>query len=383
MIFKNIKLKGNHIMENEKIDFLPYFKSLAYKEFIPTLSRGRRYPSYLDDDYPLMVIFDNYLLDVSKISGAKASRRLDKSQVFIDQLGNPLIRNRKTHTDEVVMLAKQIAYLLGLNVNLVIAIALAHDFGHTPFGHLGEIAVSEISGQEFLHAVMSVIMLQKIERRGQGLNLTWEALEGVLRHSLAPNGLKAESGYPLEYAVVMIADKIAYTFSDLNDAVRAGHFTEADILKEYFSLGKNQRDRMFNCLHALVKESSEKGTISFCESETAQRFKSLRDWCFKNFYKPLNLVPEYVKATNDLKLIHSFFDDWLVKNYDYDPLFALVLLTDREAISIAKFAEHPQSSDLESMKKFSFMEILGRLPKNHKIDIFDPDLRKIDFFEQL
>jgi dGTPase len=333
----------------------------------------------LDDDAPLWPFYESYHLDVVKSAGSKAVRRLDKTQVFIQQNNNPLIRNRKTHTEEVVLLARQIAYFLGLNVYLVEAIALTHDFGHTPFGHLGEIVISEISQREFLHAVMSVVIAQKIERRGQGLNLSWETLEGVLRHSRGKNGLKAEPGFALEYAVVMLADKIAYTFSDLNDAIRAGYFQETQLPKEFFILGANQRERMLNCLFALVQESSEKQTISFCDSEVAGQFESLRQWSYVNFYEALNYEEERIKAKNDLKRVYSFFNDWLVKYYHYDPLLALALLTDNEAMEIAKFADKPMLSDLKRLSDFSFMEILGRLPQDNKIDIFDPDLNVKEF----
>jgi dGTPase len=211
-------------MEQKK-DFIPYLNSLFFSQFVSSQSLGRRYSlEELDDDHLYLGAFNPYFIDREKIRLSKSLRRLeDKTQVFIDHRSNPHIRNRRSHTDEVVSIAVYIAQILGLNVYLVEAIALGHDIGHSPYGHLGERIIGELSGRDFRHYIMSVVIAQFIERNGKGLNLSWEVLEGIANHSRGAGGLKINPDLPLEYAVVMLADKVAYTFSDLNDALRCGY----------------------------------------------------------------------------------------------------------------------------------------------------------------
>ena len=363
----------------KNFDFRPYFKSLEAKAFCSEDSRGRRYPTETDEDAAYIQVFGPFFVDIAKICLSKSSRRLtDKTQVFIDHKENSHVRDRKIHTDEVAAMSVQIAGVLGLNVGLAEAIALGHDLGHTPFGHLGERAITEISGKDFRHEVMSVVMAQKIERAGKGLNLSFEVLEGILKHSCGADDLKIDPTLPLEYGVVMLADKIAYVFSDLNDALRLGYFTESELPLELFSLGKNQRERWLNCVFSLVKESSEKGVLSFRDSEVAQQFNALRSWSFKNFYKTINDQEGSVKGTSELKTVYKFFNENFGL-FSYDPLLSLALLTDREVKKILSFAEHPTIRDIKELEKFSFVEILRKFPIDHKIDIFNPDLNSKDF----
>ena len=361
------------------VDFRPYFGSLKSKAFQVENSRGRRYPVETDEDAAYIQVFGPFFVDREKICLSKSFRRLaDKTQVFIDHKENSHVRDRKIHTDEVASMSIQIAGVLGLNVCLAEAIALGHDLGHTPFGHLGERAIAEISGKDFRHEIMSVVMAQKVERAGQGLNLSFEVLEGILKHSCGADDLKIDPTLPLEYGVVMLADKIAYVFSDLNDALRLGYFTETELPLELFSLGKNQRERWLNCVFSLVKESSEKGALSFHDSEVAQQFNVLRSWSFKNFYKTINDQEGSVKGTSELKTVYKFFNENFGL-FSYDPLLSLALLTDREVKKIITFAEHPTIRDIKGLEKFSFVEILRKFPIDHKIDIFNPDLNSKDF----
>jgi len=361
------------------IDFRPYLNALEAKAFKSGDSRGRRHPAASDDDRVYAEVLDPFLLDREKIRQSKSFRRLaDKTQVFISHQENSHVRNRKIHTDEVASLAVQIASILGLNVYLTEASSFGHDIGHSPFGHLGERVISELAEKPFKHEIMSVVIAQKIERSGLGLNLSFETLEGIFYHSRGRNGLQINHDLPLEHAVVMLADKVAYTFSDLNDALRCGQFTEDQLPREFSALGRNQRERWLNCLFALVKESSEKGKISFHDSEVAQQFEFIRQWSYDSFYSQLDSGGQRQQAISDLKSIFQFLDGWL-KQFGYDPLLIMALLTDQEAKNMAAFSKYPTIRNTEMIKHFSFMELLSRFPEGHKVDIFDADLHAEDF----
>lgn len=363
----------------EKLDFAPYLNALSDKAFDPGLSRGRRHSRFEDDDIEMYSVLNSFALDEDKIIKSKALRRLyDKTQVFIKP-EQQHVRNRGFHTHEVAALAVKIARILGLNVDLCRAIALYHDAGHAPFGHLGEELISEISGRTFRHEIMSVVMAQKIERGGKGLNLSWEVLEGVLHHSTGKNGVKMQADLPLEYAVVMFADKIAYTFADLNDALRIGYFYRRDLPVEYFSLGGPiQRLQEDVCVQALVQESCEKGIISFHDSMIAGQFEALRQWSYINFYEKLNAESDRVLARQTLKKVMMFLENCF-GFFDYDPFFVIALLTDGEAIKLAQIAESSLLKGWKEVAGLSFMEILKRLPTGTEINIFDPDLKAGDF----
>ncbi|MDE6357320.1 MAG: dNTP triphosphohydrolase, partial [Eubacteriales bacterium] len=154
--------------------------------------------------------------DRDRIIHSKAFRRLKhKTQVFIFPDGDHF-RTRLTHTLEVSQIARTIASSLFLNEDLTEAIALGHDLGHTPFGHLGEDYLSEVCENKFHHNEQSVRIVQRLEKNGEGLNLTAEVLDGILNH----RGKCKPS--TLEGKIVQISDKIAYISHDIDDAIRAG-----------------------------------------------------------------------------------------------------------------------------------------------------------------
>lgn len=363
-------------------DLRPYLFSLKPQAFNCGSTLGRRFPLDSDEDAVYQDIFDPYLIDREKIILSKAFRRLaDKTQVFPNHRDNGHVRNRRVHTDEVAVLAMQITGILGLNTCLAEACALGHDLGHTPFGHLGEMVISQISGREFRHEVMSVVVAQKVERGGKGLNLSYETLSGILAHSRGTGEVRVDKNVPLEHSVVMLADKLSYIFSDLNDALRLGFYKEKDLPSELFALGHNQRERWQNCVYAIVKESSEERRISFEKSEVAEQFHSLRKWAFEKFYPDVNRDYSRQQAIDDLNAVYQFFSDKLGL-FAHDPLLSLALLTDSEARSIAKFSKNPTVKDIAGLERFSFQEILRRFPLGYKINIFDPDLRAKDFQNQ-
>jgi len=302
--------------------------------FDARMTRGRRHRR--SDDIAGLSFLDPYLLDEGAINESKALVRLgSKTQVFTatDQAH---VRTRMRHTLEVASLAARIAAIMGLNVNLCRAIALGHDLGHAPFGHLGESMISELSGQPFSHEVFSVVVAQRIERRGHGLNLSFETLEGIFCHSSNAHAITVNSDLPYEYAVVKLADKIAYIFADINDICRYKLFTDTTLeqnlemqdMANWF--GPMQRARVLRCVEAMVAESAELGQISFFESETAHKFNALRDWMYTNAYLPM--VRPFHRA-----LITQAFGELarIFREFDVNPALPLALLTDTEVMGIA------------------------------------------------
>ena len=161
--------------------------------------------------------------DIDRVVHSKSFRRLKhKTQVFLQPEGDHY-RTRMTHTLEVARIARTITRGLQLNEDLVEAGALAHDLGHTPFGHAGERVLNEIIPGGFHHSVQSVRVVERLENEGEGLNLTWEVRNAVACHSA---GTPAET---LEGQIVRFADKIAYINHDIDDAMRGGIIYPTDI----------------------------------------------------------------------------------------------------------------------------------------------------------
>lgn len=188
--------------------------------------------------------------DRDRIIHSSAFRRLKhKTQVFVEHEGD-YYRTRLTHTIEVAQVARTVAGVLGLNTDLAEAIALAHDLGHTPFGHTGEDALGALMAPYggFDHNAQALRIVTRLERHYadfDGLNLTWEALEGIAKHNgpvmgALPRALAAVNAeWDLELAthasaeaqVAAIADDVAYSHHDLHDGLRSGLFTDADLME--------------------------------------------------------------------------------------------------------------------------------------------------------
>ena len=168
-----------------------------------------------------------YQRDRDRILHCKSFRRLKhKTQVFLSPQGDHY-RTRLTHTLEVSQIARTISRALRLNEDLTEAAALGHDLGHTPFGHAGERTLNRICPMGFVHSEQSIRIVEKLEKDGQGLNLTKEVRDGILNHQT--------SSMPstLEGKVVRLSDKIAYINHDIDDAIRAKIFSETDIPKAF------------------------------------------------------------------------------------------------------------------------------------------------------
>lgn len=245
--------------------------------------------------------------DRDRIIHSKSFRRLKhKTQVFLSP-GGDHYRTRLTHTLEVAQIARTISRALGLNEDLTEAIALGHDLGHTPFGHAGERALSRYTSKPFHHNEQSVRVVEKLEKNGKGLNLTWEVRDGILNHR------SANTPSTLEGAVVRISDKIAYVNHDIDDGIRAGILEEAALPKECTKvLGNCTRDRINNTIHAIVRYCIDKDVVMLPpEFEEAQ--KDLRMFMFNDLYTNPIAKGQETKAERIIGLLYQEYINDLSK----------------------------------------------------------------------
>lgn len=242
-----------------------------------------------------------YQRDRDKILHCKAFRRMKhKTQVFLAPEGDHY-RTRLTHTLEVAQIARTISKALGLNEDLTEAIALGHDLGHTPFGHSGEEVLNRLCKGGFDHSVQSVRIVEVLEKDGRGLNLTKEVRDGILNHQT--------SGSPktLEGQVVRLSDKIAYLNHDVDDAIRGGLLTEADIPAEFTAvLGNNVHDRLNNLIHNVIENSFGKPAIKM-SPDYQKAMLGLRTWMFKHVYTGGKAKAEEGKAKKMIELLFHYY----------------------------------------------------------------------------
>lgn len=242
-----------------------------------------------------------YMRDRDRIVHCKAFRRLkDKTQVFLSPLGDHY-RTRLLHTLEVSQIARTLARCLALNEDLVEAIALGHDLGHTPFGHAGERALNEVSPLGFLHSEQSVRIVEVLEKEGQGLNLTWEVRDGIRNHGTANHPAT------LEGQAVRLADKMAYIHHDMDDGERAGFLSEDDIpLHLRKLLGKTTRDRLNTFVHDIVKTSKGQAFVRM-SGEIGDAMLELRRFMFQNLYTNEVAKIEEPRAGSMLQELYRYY----------------------------------------------------------------------------
>lgn len=251
-----------------------------------------------------------FMVDRDRIIHSKSFRRLKhKTQVYIRTPGDHY-RTRLTHTLEVDQIAKTIGKGIGLNEDLIEAIAMAHDIGHVPFAHSGEEVLNELVPEGFHHAKNSVRVLTKIEKNGQGLNLTKEVLDGVLNHS-GFSKLKTLA-CTLEGQVVKYSDKIAYVNHDIDDSIRAGILKEADLPKSSTDVLGNTNSNRINilvkdCIYTTI-ENIKAGKIEVSLSDTVfKALDELRNFMFQKIYKGNILKKEREKAKFVLEQVFNYF----------------------------------------------------------------------------
>ena len=260
-------------------------------------SRGR------EKEEPECDIRPVYQRDRDRILHCKSFRRLKhKTQVFLTPQGDHY-RTRLTHTLEVAQTARTLARALRLNEDLTEAIALGHDLGHTPFGHAGERALNQVCSEGFAHHQQSVRIVERLEKGGKGLNLTWEVRDGISNHQM--------SGKPstLEGKIVRYSDKIAYINHDVDDAIRAGVIRENEIPRTYTDiLGHSTRERLNTMIHDIVNNSLEKPDIQMSE-DVEFAFRGMRKYMFENVYTNPKAKGEEEKAENILKELFRYYMD--------------------------------------------------------------------------
>ena len=254
-------------------------------------------------DEPQCDIRPVFQRDRDRILHSKAFRRLkNKTQVFLTPKGDHY-RTRMSHTLEVSQNARTIAKALRLNEDLVEAIALGHDLGHTPFGHAGERVLNRLTKGQFKHNEQSVRIVEKLEKDGVGLNLTWEVRDGILNHEM--NLTPAT----LEGRIVRLSDKIAYINADFDDGIRAGILCEEDIPPELRKeLGYSTKDRLDHLIHDMIINSQGKNDITMSEA-TYQAFLELRKFMFTNLYTNSIAKAEEIKAEAMIEQLYEFYMD--------------------------------------------------------------------------
>ena len=261
-----------------------------------------------------------YQRDRDRIIHCKAFRRLShKTQVFLAPEGDHY-RTRLTHTLEVAQIARSVARALGLNEDLTEAIALGHDLGHTPFGHIGEDALNDALKRvrrthpnvpyPFRHNLQSLRIVEHLEYEGKGLNLTFEVRDGIRCHT----GKKRAS--TLEGQIVAVCDRVAYVNHDIDDAIRGGLLTEADLPRAATKvLGRTINERITTMVESLVQATAVSPTVTM-DDRVWKAMMDLRAFLFDQVYLSPNAKAEEPKAYN---VVRTLFDHYMAHADDLPP----------------------------------------------------------------
>jgi dGTPase len=271
---------------------------LSERATLSAASKGR------EREEPPHQIRTAFQRDRDRIVHSKAFRRLKhKTQVFIAPEGDHY-RVRLTHTLEVAQIARTVARALRLNEDLAEAIAMGHDLGHTPFGHLGEQALSPFLGRPFRHSEQSLRVVDHLERDGEGLNLTWEVRDGILNH---PWSMPMPS--TPEAQVVRLADRIGYVNHDIDDAIRAGLLTEGDLPGDAVAvLGRTHGDRIETQVADIIVSTGDGPEVRLSDQGHAA-LDTLRDFLFARVYLRQEAASEQQKAVSLLRALFAYYLD--------------------------------------------------------------------------
>jgi dGTPase len=271
------------------------------------LSKGRARPEPPDATRP---IFQH---DRDRIIHSKAFRRLaGKTQVFLAPEGDHY-RTRITHTLEVAQVARTVTRALRLNESLTEAIVMGHDLGHTPFGHAGEKVLAKLMPDGFHHVKQSIRVVEKLERDGEGLNLSVEVRDGILKHSKGKGHIISDNAnlmaMTLEGQIVRIADIVAYVNHDLDDAVRGRVVDLGSVPKEILAiLGQTHSDRIARMVGDMVTSSrlEEKRQIRMSD-EVLDALIALRDFLYETVYERPEIRGEFEKAQRIIAELWGYF----------------------------------------------------------------------------
>ena len=277
------------------------------------LSRGRlKY----EENCPIRTAFQR---DRDRIIHCKAFRRLKhKTQVFIAPLGDHYV-TRLTHTLEVSQIARSISRALNLNEDLTEAIALGHDLGHTPFGHVGEDVLNELYHEGFRHNEQSLRVVDILENNGHGLNLTWEVRDGILNHSKTKVDIWGEGWgkvNTLEGEIVKISDTVAYINHDIDDAIRAGMIAEGDLpISAITELGNSHSLRINTMVCDIIEHSwavrdlNKENPVIGMDPQILEATNTLREFLFERVYNIRSAQGEAERAREVVRSLYKYFNE--------------------------------------------------------------------------
>ena len=253
------------------------------------------------------VLRTDFQRDRDRIIHSKSFRRLKgKTQVFLAPRGDHY-RNRLTHTLEVAQVGRSIAGALRLNEMLVEAMVMGHDLGHTPFGHAGERLLNRVVPGGFHHVQQSLRVVEVLEKDGEGLNLTVEVRDGILRHSKGRGNVLMAGGagkaLTLEAEIVRLADVIAYVNHDLDDAVRGGLLREEEVPRDIARvIGGRHSVRLHNLIGDVIRSSDIEGGGHIAMSgDVHGALLALRDFLYTRVYENPVVQEEFTKAQRILE----------------------------------------------------------------------------------
>ena len=267
---------------------------LSSNACLVSASKGRAKEEEADD------LRTDFQRDRDRILNSNAFSRLkEKTQVFLAPCGDHY-RTRLVHSLEVSQISRTIARGLGLNEDLVEAIALGHDIGHSPFGHSGEEVLNQVCPHGFSHSENGVRVVNFLANHGKGLNLTYEVIDGIKCHSFG--GDKAKT---LEGRLVSVCDKVAYVNHDIDDAIRAGMLSMDDLPQDCLEvLGSSKSRRISTVARSIIQNSDSDIKMS---SEVSKAQFKLRDYMFKNIYYSNKVQLEQDKARNIVKMLYKYY----------------------------------------------------------------------------
>ncbi|MDD3765664.1 MAG: deoxyguanosinetriphosphate triphosphohydrolase [Eubacteriales bacterium] len=276
------------LTQRREREFLSQYATLSEN------TKGRQRP------IPPCNIRTEFQRDRDRIIHSKAFRRLKhKTQVFLSPEGDHY-RTRLTHTLEVSQIGRTIARALNLNEDLVEAMALGHDLGHTPFGHTGEFVLNQVCPYGFKHYEQSIRVVEVLEGK-EGLNLTWEVRDGIANHT------GSNQAATLEGVILKYADRIAYLNHDIDDAIRGGVLSINDLPGHCLAvLGLSHSERINNMILSIIRESQDKPYVKM-EPDFESAMLELRKFMMENVYIGSKAKNEEDKAKNIIYELYRLF----------------------------------------------------------------------------
>jgi dGTPase len=334
--------------QNREQDFLSRYGT-------PSRQTTRRFP-----ETTTCSIRTPFQLDRDRIVYSNSFRRLKyKTQVFLSPLGDHY-RTRLTHTLEVSEIARNIARAMRMNEDLAEAVALGHDLGHTPFGHAGEIALTEVHSPYFTHSNQSLRVVDALENKGRGLNLTREVRDGILKHSKGFGNIipavPGETAVTVEGRIVRIADIMAYLNHDLDDALRGKVVTMDEVpdicLKK---LGKTHSVRASTMIENLVSHSGPENGKFILElgQDIFNAMTILRKFLYEKVYRSPGVHNEFVKAKKIIEGLYRYY----------------VVHPDHLQLELEKMEMAPWDAENNSLKR-SVCDVIASMTDRYALEIY-------------